>query len=208
MKYFILLPILLAANGLRYGDRNIQNSYSPVKYSTLIIANKFIADSAQPLSDKQSEGTNTQNSEAKQVQEDVVNITQATFEGNVDTVINYTHPQIISMLGGMAQARSVLEDSFSEFQSLGMKMESLVFPEAPTFIESSTNDFVIVPTTTIILSEGYRIESSSYQFGIKQKGTKDWKYIEGSRINQQNVQLLFPDFPSDYEFPEYSQQQL
>ena len=39
------------------------------------------------------------------------------------------------------------------------------------------------------------------ELGIKAKGTKDWTYIEGSRVNKDNVTKLFSDFPEGVEFP-------
>ena len=63
---------------------------------------------------------------------------------------------------------------------------------------SHTNFFVLANT----------VESLNYQFGIRAIGTSKWTYIEGSRINKQNVRTLFSDFPSDYEFPEFYRKKL
>jgi hypothetical protein len=137
----------------------------------------------------------------EQVQSDVRKMIDAVYGAQTDVVLDYTHPKVIEMLGGRSQAKTTLDTAFSQLQSLNMKMETFEFPEAPTFLETEVNDFVIVPTKTVIVANGQRAESLNYQFGNRTKGTASWKYIEGSRVNKQNVRTLFPDFPPDYEFP-------
>jgi hypothetical protein len=141
-------------------------------------------------------------SEDKTVQADVNEMLDATYTGDADTLLGYTHPKIVEMLGGEAQAKATLETALANIQSSGMELESLEFPQAPTFLETDEHRFAIVPTLSVISVNELRAESLNYQFGVQEQGATDWKYIEGSRINQDNVRSLFPDFPADYKFPE------
>ncbi len=165
-------------------------------------------DSIASIQDEEPAAKHDQVSDKDVVQEDVRKMVSAVYGADVETVLGYTHPKIIDLLGGRSQAKSALETAFSQFQSLGMKLESMTFPDDPTFLKTDTNHFVMVPTKSIVSANGQRIESLNYQFGIRQIGTTKWKYIEGSRINQQNVTTLFPDFPTDYEFPKFYRKKL
>ncbi len=158
--------------------------------------------------DSRVAATHDQLSDEDVVQEDARKLSNAVYNADVDTVLGYTHPKIIEMMGGTSQAKSALDAAFSKFQLLGMKLESMTFPKAPTFLKTDVNHFVIVPTKIIISANGQRLESLNYQFGIRRIGTTQWKYVEGSRINKQNVTTLFPDFPADYEFPEFYRRKL
>ncbi len=146
--------------------------------------------------------------EAESVQEDVRKMVNAMYQSEPDVILSYTHPKIIDMLGGREKAKSMLESACADVKSMGMKVESMTFPVDPTFLDSYTNRYVIVPTLTIVSANGQRLESKNYQFGIQEIGTKGWKFVEGSRINQQNVRTLFPDFPKSYEFPEFYRKRL
>lgn len=177
-------------------------------------ASEPLATDSQPSSDppqspqEPDSATDELPSDDDLVQRDVRKMVNAVYQSDVDIALSYTHPKIIDLMGGTGQARSALETAFSKFQTLNMKLESLAFPEAPTFLKTDVNRFVIVPTKSIILANGQRLESLNYQFGIQEHGTNTWKYIEGSRINNQNVRSLFPDFPSDYDFPEFYRKKL
>jgi hypothetical protein len=144
----------------------------------------------------------------KQVQTDVSRILSAVYSNDLETVLAYTNPKIIEMMGGKTKATSTLQDALQGIQPAEMSLESLSFPTAPTFLKGDHHEFVIVPTKSIIIARGQRLESLNYQFGVKDSGRTNWTYIEGSRINSTNVIQLFPDFPSNFVFPSFHRKKL
>ena len=141
--------------------------------------------------------------DAERVQQDVRIVITGVYSADIDTVLSYTHPKIITMMGGQDQAKSTLKSALAQLASSGIQIESLVFPEDPKLLKTHAHDFAIVPTKLIVSAQGKRIESLNFQFGIREIGAKTWTYIEGSRINKENVRQLFPDFPTNYEFPNF-----
>jgi len=136
------------------------------------------------------------------VQQDIKKLTQAVFSGDVETILGFTHPTVVAMLGGRDAARATLQQSSDQFVNGGVALESLTFPGPPDFIAVEDRRFAIVPILTIMSIDGQRIEIFSFQIGVREPGATDWTYVDGIRINGQNVGTLFPDFPSDYDFPE------
>lgn len=147
-------------------------------------------------------------SEAELVENDVRTLQNAAFDGDVDVVLEYTHPKIIEMLGGREKAKEDFQPKVARHKSLGMKVDSLTFPNTPTFLKSDTNEFVVVPTLILVSANGQKVEALNYQVGTRKIGTSKWTYIEGSRLKQQNVRDFLPDFPADYEFPKFYRKKL
>lgn len=142
------------------------------------------------------------------VQEDVRRLVQATYAGDVDTVLRLTHPALVRMLGGREAARGKLEESRQLFISDEVTLEAFAFPRPPEFLEGGGRRFAIVPTRSVIGIRGQRIESLNFQFGVLEAGAESWTYLEGSQLNQAIVQSLFPGFPADYVFPERQRRRL
>lgn len=149
-----------------------------------------------------SSASETNEAKVARVQKDVRRMVDAAYEGDVETIIDFTHPRILQMMGGVPSARQALEETFKKTSALGMKLDEMKFPTEPTFLRGSENEFVIVPTLSIVAANSQRAESLNYQFGARKIGSADWKYVEGSRVNKDNVNKFFPDFPKDYEFPQ------
>jgi hypothetical protein len=208
MKRTTLLLLLATLAVVGCGVENSRTPNSNAASLSLSSGDERTKDSAPPAQRTNLAAADDPPTDNDRVQADARKMVIAVYQADIDTVIDYTHPKIIDMMGGMSQARSTLETAFSQFRSLNMKLESLSFPDAPTFLRTDVNDFVIVPTLSTIVANGQRVESLNYQFGNRKKGTTDWKYIEGSRINKENVRSFFPDFPADYEFPPFYRKKL
>jgi hypothetical protein len=155
-----------------------------------------------------SRQTTENEKETKVVQADVRRMLSALFTNNIDTVLAHTHPKIIASLGGVTAAKAALQPGLAQIQSSQMSLVSLTFPQAPSFIATAERKYVVVPTLSTIAAKGQRTESFNFQFGIKEKTGTNWTYIEGSRINPQILGAFFPDFPSDYKFPQFYRKKL
>jgi hypothetical protein len=143
----------------------------------------------------------TNSTETSQVQSDVTAALRGVYGNDPETVIGHTHETIIRLMGGREKALSVTRQSLAQVAAAGISIESLKFPAEPVFLRTSTTEYVLVPTKMILRSGGKRAESLNYQFGARRIGETQWKYVEGSRINQTNVATYFPDFPHDHKFP-------
>ena len=146
--------------------------------------------------------------ESQQVQEDVRTIIHAVYDGDLDAVLRFTHPKVIEMQGGEAATRSAVEQAVQQLKAMGMHIESLSFPKPPEFLEGGGRRFVIVPTLSVIVMGDQRAESLNFQLGVLEPRATHWVYVEGSRVNRENVQSLFPGFPEDYEFPPFYRMKL
>lgn len=112
------------------------------------------------------------------------------------------------MSGGVGKVRQVLQSVTQGMQELGTQIQIFKFPEPPEFLEGGGRRFVVVPTLQFLTAQGQKVESLNFQLGILEPGATQWVYVEGSRLNKQNIQTLFPGFPADYEFPPFYRKKL
>jgi len=148
-------------------------------------------------------------SDIELVQRDVRTLIGAVYSGDLDTVIRFTHPRVVTSLGGSSSARATLARVLAQTQSAGMKLESLVFPNQPVFLQGDgRRQYVVVPTRLVIMANGQRLESFNFQFGVREPGGAGWTYMEGSRVTPQLLSAWFPDFPASHKFPTISRKKL
>lgn len=139
---------------------------------------------------------------ANRGQADVRTIIEAVYRGDAEVVWKYTHPVIWKLAGGEQQARRLIEGSLATVKTSGISIESFTFPSVPSCLAVGVRRFMVVPTLSVLGTPEARMESLNYQFGVLDPGAREWKYVEGSRVNSSTVYLLFPGFPKDYRFPE------
>lgn len=154
------------------------------------------------LNAPQSVAQNCESAVSGRAPEDVRRIVLSLHAGDIDVVLKYTHPKLVKLLGGQAAAGRAIESVVALLKKNDMKLESLSFPSAPTCLEGGGRRFIIVPTLSMIAARNQRIQSLNFQFGVLESGAADWTYLEGSRVNAETVQVLFPGFPREFQFPQ------
>lgn len=147
--------------------------------------------------------------EKDRVQADVRSNLNAFQSGDLDTLLRFTHPKVLEMMGGIDKAKVQLTAVIAQMQSAGISIESLNFPQDPIFIETKANLYVIVHTQGVgKAGNGVRLESVGFQLGIRPVGTTEWTYVDGSGVTNTNVRTFFPDFPTGQVLPTTSRRRL
>ena len=161
--------------------------------------------SAKPPAKAPTAGTPV---ETQVVQRDVERIVRAIYSGDVDLVLHSTYPGVIGVMGGPDVARRSLDHIVAQVRRSGMTLESFSFPDPPQFFTAGGTRYVFVPTLSVVVVNGKRFESRNFQLGVLEAGATRWTYVEGSRLNPQNVHQLLPAFPSDRSFPPIQRKEL
>ena len=144
--------------------------------------------------------------DGRQVTADVQRLIEATYTGDVPVVVSYTYPKIITAMGGAVQATAAVQNALAQVEAMGLELVSLEVSESPKIIEAREQRYAVVRTRLVINARGDTIVIDDFQFGIE---TDDgWKFIEGSRVNDEMLISWFPDFPRDYGFPPTSRKKL
>jgi hypothetical protein len=140
------------------------------------------------------------------VQSDVKSMQDALYNGDVDTLLGYTHGP--SLLADREQAKMALKQFAQDARVRNRKVESFSFPGPPDVLQVGDRRFAVVPTLTVISERDQRVERLHFQLGVLEPGAESWKYVDGSRINASTVHTYFPTFPADYQFPKVYQRKL
>ncbi len=142
------------------------------------------------------------------VQRDVRQALEAFYAGDVDTVVMLTFPAVSQAAGGVESLRATMQTAMYQIRRLGIKLDSLTFPEAPRFVQTRDHEYVVVPTRTVLSSGTQRVENYGFQFGIRDLDSRQWTYLDGVRLSEGVVHEMFPDFPTGFRFPTVSKKRL
>lgn len=136
------------------------------------------------------------------IHEDIRKIITAVGNNDAKTVVSFSHPKLVTALGGEQAAVTRLTAELEKFTASGFKFESVEFPEPPRFVESEENEFVIVRTRMMAVVGKQRVEGFGFQLGARTKGEVAWKYVDGAKLAGPALKMFFPDFPANEKLPE------
>ena len=134
---------------------------------------------------------------------DAKTTSKATLEMDFETLLNYTLPSVLDMMGGKDAALQVLKTTFD-----GMKAQGFVFEKADII---SVSEIVKEQDQFRCVVEGYnqmkmseqRISSKSYLLGIYNDADKHWWFIEAKQLkNKALADTILPNFKTALDIPE------
>jgi len=120
---------------------------------------------------------------------------------------NHDYPTIIDMMYAPAvQAGGGRDQLIAQAAAIGDQGKMISFAAIKPFrrISGSKNDYVVIPTHTIIEVEENRYASESFQLAVRPHGGGAWQYLDGPGLTPQLQAMFFSDLPPDTVFPQHT----
>ena len=113
------------------------------------------------------------------------------------TLIDLMYAPVVEAGGGkdalLASTKSMMEQvTFNSFES----------NKPYTYYTGNDNDYVVVATHIILTMGGQKMDSVSFELGIKSHNGGGWEYVDGAGIKPAVRAKFFPDLPKDVVLPE------
>lgn len=118
----------------------------------------------------------------------------AQLKNNVDKLVELTHPNIVSMAGGVAAYKSLIQESESLEKSQGFKTERITTVDASEVLRAGAEIHSVVTRTVIIKIGEAKFETESYLLAASSDNGKKWSFVDLAAYNYDNILKFFPDF--------------
>lgn len=117
----------------------------------------------------------------------------ALLAGDYETVIAYSHPRIVELMGGKEVMVEALKRGAKEMAAQGVALEKIAMsvPDEP-----KTSDgvmYTLVTETLTIKSPGGKIIKESVMVALSQDAGKKWMFIDADSMNDQNMKVALPE---------------
>jgi hypothetical protein len=125
----------------------------------------------------------------------------AVVKGDYVTLLKYTHPKVITMMGGKEKANMILKQGMEKLKTSGATLEKTTIGKSQQIIVSKSNIQGLVPQTTDITVMGTKIHSVSYLFCITYNGGKDWYFLDTGNLNEAKLRQMIPEMNAKLVIP-------
>lgn len=131
----------------------------------------------------------------------------ATVSKDYKTVISYTLPAIVDLLGGEVTAVETIQGAMESMNQGGTFIVSSEATALTAFGQENSEYRCIVENKIEIKMPGQTIKSTNYMLGIYNEEARTWHYIEASQLkNPQMKQMVLPDFETALNIPDNTQE--
>ncbi len=129
-------------------------------------------------------------------------IGEATKDQNFSTVVKYTHPSVIKMMGGREAALKTIKAGTSKLAEQGISFESVAIG-TPGQIFTAGNELHCLVSQTIIMNVPTgKLVSESYLLAVTKDDGLNWTFINISeQLNNSTITKLLPNFNQRLKLP-------
>ena len=125
----------------------------------------------------------------------------AAVTSDYKTLLRFTHPAVIKMMGGAEKAQQVIAKGMNAAKASGVSFEKAGVGAPQQLIVGKTNIQCLMPQT-VEMKMGYnKIESVTHLFCITYNSGKDWYFVDVGRGNEAQVRKLLPEMSAKLVVP-------
>lgn len=122
-------------------------------------------------------------------------------KGDYKTLMKYTHPKIVKMMGGNEKAISTLKQTMLGMKQQGLQFDKINIGKIVQTIKSPKDIQAIVPQILDMKFGAKTIHSNSYLFCISYDAGKNWYFLDTGTTQETELRKMFPEISSKLVIP-------
>jgi hypothetical protein len=122
-------------------------------------------------------------------------------KGDYKTLLKYTHPKIIKMMGGNEKASATLKQTMTQLKQQGFQFDKITIGKVVQTIKSQKDIQSIVPQILDLKFGTKTIHSNSYLFSISYDDGKNWYFLDTGTTQEAELRKMFPEISTKLVIP-------
>lgn len=144
--------------------------------------------------------SNAQYKEA--ILKDAQKIMTATIHLDYETLIRYTHPNLVQAAGGKEEMLMMIKEGMGELKSQKMSIDTVVFGQPGEIHEAGEELHTLLPENIVMSTPMGKLISKSTLLAVSNDKGISWVFLEvGSTLNNDNISDLLPNFNKKLNIP-------
>ena len=128
---------------------------------------------------------------------------KATLDEDYAVIIDLTFPKVVAELGGREKAIEASYAMMRVIKDAKFVITELKTGEPGAMHRHGANQFIVVPTLTVIKAPDKVLRIDSYLLGISGDDGKTWKFVDGAGMKSAEFrQRMLPELPPGLVLPE------
>lgn len=128
-------------------------------------------------------------------------IMSAYTGGQYARFADLTHRKLLELAGGREKIISKMKADNEKMQATGWAYGATTVGDPKQFAWMEKELVAIIPYSIEYVSPNRKKKDESYLIGVSSDRGKSWTFVEGRRINRENVKDLLPKFPEGINLP-------
>ncbi|MFT7587921.1 MAG: hypothetical protein ACI959_000126 [Limisphaerales bacterium] len=133
---------------------------------------------------------------------------EATKNLDPEGVMVFTHPAVITGMGGKENFKKMLTDALNSMKSNGFIIEAMEVGKPYSFVWEQDELRCLVPITGIFNIGEAKVKSSSHLLGFSMDKGQTWYFLEADKLKSGQIVQMMPEFSTSIQIPDDVQEMI
>jgi hypothetical protein len=136
------------------------------------------------------------------IKQEAQNCAKAMLASDYDGIVRYTHPRIVTQMGGKDAVIGIMKRGMAQMQAQGTGFLDATIgqPQEPKKIGSWMTS--VLPQHLVMKVPGGRLNVDSSLLGISEDDGKHWVFIDLGGVTKEQFGQAFPELDGKFPYPE------
>jgi hypothetical protein len=132
---------------------------------------------------------------------DATRMYDAYRRNDLVTVLGFTYPGLLRLMGGRAQMLIVLEQGAAAMKDQGYRFRTAKVGEPLQIVTAGRELHAVLPLGQVLEAPGGELHVDGYLIGISSDKGKTWTFVEAGKIDATKARQMFPAYNPELRIP-------
>ena len=135
------------------------------------------------------------------IKEQAQQTANALLQGDYETLMKFTHPKVIELIGGRDKMMTLLKNGTVEMQQQGVSFESVAIGDPSPTVKAGDELHCLVPQTIFMKVPKGKLKTESHLLAVSQDNGRNWVFIDTVKLDENNIKMVLPNYNFDLKLP-------
>jgi len=125
----------------------------------------------------------------------------AILSDDYETLIRFTHPRVIELVGGREKMISLIKKGKVEMSQQGISFDKVIIGTPSKTVIAGDEIHCLVPQTIFMKVPKGKMKSHSHLLAISRDGGENWYFIDTVKLDKDNIKNVLPNYNFDLKLP-------
>ena len=126
---------------------------------------------------------------------------KALLNDDYETLIRFTYPKVIELVGGRDKMISLIKNGKIEMGQQGISFQSVIIGKPSQTVIAGSEIHCLVPQTVYMKVPKGKLKSETQLLAVSRDNGSNWFFIDAVNLNRDNIKIVLPNYNFDLVLP-------
>lgn len=139
--------------------------------------------------------------DSKRIKEQAELTASALLQGDYETLIKFTYPKIVEMVGGKESMISLIKKGKIEMNQQGISFDEVTIGDPSNIVKAGDEIHCLVPQKIFMKVPKGKMKTGTHLLAVSKDNGNHWFFIDTVNLTMENIKNVLPNYNTELQLP-------